>query len=69
MGNRIQAKKYYLSFFSLALSMALFVSWLCQPTQLPLVLRRQRQLERPMIPEKASYYDLNYSTARGKDRT
>lgn len=49
--------------------MALFVSWLCEPIQLPLVLRRHRQLEGPTLPEKASYYDLDYSPARGKDRT
>lgn len=68
MGNRIQAK-YHLSFSSLPVSMALFVSWLCEPIQLPLVLGRHKQLERPMLPEKASYYDLDYSTVRGKDRT
>lgn len=56
-------------FFSLPLSVALFVSWLCEPIQLPSVLRRHRQLERPMLPEKASYYNLDYNTARGKDRT
>lgn len=49
--------------------MALFVSWLCEPIQLPLVLRRHRQLDRPTLPEKASYYNLDYSTVRGKDRT
>lgn len=65
----MQAKKYSLSFSSLTLSKALFVSWLSEPVQLPLVLRRHRQLERPTLPENASYYDLNYSTARGKDRT
>lgn len=49
--------------------MALFVSWLCEPIQLPLVQRRHRQLERPTLPEKATYYNLDYSTVRGKDRT
>lgn len=57
------------SLSSLPLSMALFVIRLCEPTQLPVVLRSHRQLERPMLPEKASFCDLNYSTARGKDRT
>lgn len=49
--------------------MAVFVNWLCEPIQLPLVLRRHRQLERPRLPEKASYYNPDYSTERGKDRT
>lgn len=49
--------------------MALFVSWLCEPIQPPLVLRTHWQLKRPMFPWKASCYDLDYSTARGKDRT
>lgn len=34
-----------------------------------LFLRRHKQLERSMLPKKASHYDLNYCIVMGKGRT